>query len=199
MGRQWEVLSGTGRDQIGTGERALTAECSMDGVGVQRRAGSPLPAVTTPRDRWACRRSNLPHPSSLFHLKPMLKPQSFLPIESGLFSSAGRPRFLPIALWASDRNTSLLGRKEDVFRPHLSSEPPKPDSTYCFMCWVIGLASPSRAFSGHTFIILAGGRQMWCFWGGAGCWGGHRERERAWIVSSGRKGFVSRLRGVGRM
>ena len=34
---------------------------------------------------------------------------------------------MPIALWASDRNTSLLGRKEDVLRPHVSSEPPKPD------------------------------------------------------------------------
>ena len=46
MGRQCEVFSGTGHDQIGAGERALTVECSMDGIGVQRRAGGPVPAVT---------------------------------------------------------------------------------------------------------------------------------------------------------
>ena len=43
------LLSGTASpqvgDQIGAGERALTVECSMDGIGVQRRAGGPVPAV----------------------------------------------------------------------------------------------------------------------------------------------------------
>lgn len=164
----------------------------MVGVGAERRAGGPVPAVTIPGTGERAGGGTCHFLPPTLYLKPLLKPQSFLPTESGLFFFAKRPKLIlscPQPIWASDRKETTSQRicpcsveKKMCLDPVFLRNPLSLTFWITWkrlLLWMMsgGLASPSMAFSGQLSHQPGRRRRNGMVPGyGGGCQGTHRER-----------------------